>query len=131
MLPGVWQPVTGKRHRFEGPLAAAKREVREETGLTPARWWGLETATLYVNVRSGQLLILPLLTAEVGAAAAVRLSREHDAFEWVSFAEASRRVLWESQRRGIAALTREILRGGPLAAALELTRAPAVRRRAT
>ena len=123
--PGIWQPVTGRRRRIEGPLAAAVREVREETGLEPRRWWGLETATLYVDVRDGQLKILPLLAAEVDPKARVRLSREHDAFEWVSLAEAARRVLWESQRRGITALQREVLCGGPLAAALELERVPA------
>ena len=37
-LPGVWQPVTGTRRSRERPLAAAIREVREETGLSPRRW---------------------------------------------------------------------------------------------
>ena len=44
-LPGVWQPVTGKRRRGETAFAAARREVREETGLEPRRWWALEEPT--------------------------------------------------------------------------------------
>ena len=120
VMPGVWQPVTGKRHARESMLAAARREVREETGLAPRRWWALETMTLYPDVASDTIVALPLFAAEVAARAAVRLSREHDASRWVSAAEAARRVLWESQRRGLEAVRREVLRGGRLQAALEI-----------
>src|SRR5438067_13107267 len=41
VLPKVWQPVTGKREDDETAHASAMREVREETGLTPKRWWSL------------------------------------------------------------------------------------------
>jgi len=120
VMPGVWQPVTGKRHTRESMLAAARREVREETGLAPRRWWALETMTLYPDVASDTIVALPLFAAEIAARAAVRLSREHDASRWVSAAEAARRVLWESQRRGLEAVRREVLRGGRLQAALEI-----------
>src|SRR5437773_1922666 len=41
-LAGVWQPVTGGIERGESALSAAVREVQEETGLAPLRWWALE-----------------------------------------------------------------------------------------
>ncbi len=63
---------------------------------------------------------LPLFAAEIDPRAAVRLSREHDAARWVSLAEARRRVLWESQRRGFDAVRREVLSSRRLAAALEV-----------
>jgi 8-oxo-dGTP pyrophosphatase MutT (NUDIX family) len=123
VLPGAWQPVTGKRLRGERPLRAAAREVLEETGLRPARWWSLETVTLYVEAASGRLVVLPLFAAEVGAAEAVARSGEHDAHAWLGARAAGRRFVWESQRRGLAAVRNEVLRPGPLADALEVTEA--------
>jgi len=119
-LPSVWQPVTGKRLPRERMLAAAAREVREETGLEPPRWWGLETMTLYPDHERDAIMAVPLFAAEVDPRSAVRLSREHVALAWLGAREAARRVLWDAQRRGLEAVEREVLRGGPLAAALEV-----------
>jgi dATP pyrophosphohydrolase len=119
-LPGIWQPVTGKRRTRERMFAAAVREVREETGLTPRRWWALETMTHYPDVVADVILALPLFAAELGFRETIRLSREHDASRWVSAVEAKRLVLWESQRRGIEAVRREVLGNARLATALEI-----------
>ena len=110
-LPGVWQPVTGKRRRGERALLAAAREVREETGLEPLRWWGLETLSFWFESASERFAALPLYAAEVAPGAKVRLSREHDAFRWRSLRNAGRDFAWETQRRALAAVEREVLRG--------------------
>ena len=111
-LPGVWQPVTGKIERLETVAEAALREVHEETGLVPKRWWRLEGATLSLDAKGRSLMVLPLLAAEVGASEPVRLSREHVAFRFVGAREAARLYLWDSQREGLAAVGRQILPGG-------------------
>ncbi len=120
-LPGVWQPVTGKRLARERMLAAAVRELREETGLTPRRWWALETVTLFPDTERDAIVALPLFAAEVDARVRVRLSREHDRSAWLGIGEAARRVLWQSQRRGLEAVRREVLGSARLASALEVT----------
>ena len=127
VLPGVWQPVTGKRSGSERSFSCAVREVREETGLVPRRWWGLETLTLYFDETSDSIVALPLFAAEIGPRDRVRLSSEHDAHRFLPAREAGRRFLWEAQRRGLEAVRREVLRGGPLAGALEITQRPAGR----
>jgi len=48
-LPHVWQPITGKLRDGEHALEGARREVLEETGLEPDRWWALETVTVYFD----------------------------------------------------------------------------------
>jgi len=119
-LAGIWQPVTGKIDRGESMLDAAVREVREETGLLPRRWWALETTTVFTDPGSDSVLLLPLFVAEVEPRAVVTLSGEHDGHRFVAARTAARLYLWEAQRRGLEAVRREVLRGGRLAAALEI-----------
>ena len=121
VLPGVWQPVTGKRNRGERSLTAAVREVHEETGLVPARWWSLKWVTLYWDAATDALRALPVFAAEVAADAGVRLSDEHDAWRYLSFARAAPRFLWDSQRRALRAVQDEVLRSASRAAYIEVT----------
>ena len=130
-LAGIWQPVTGKMERLESPFEAARREVLEETGLEPRRWWRLERTTFYLDARGRTLVALPLLAAEVGPREKVVLSREHSQWRFVSAAEAARLFLWDSQRAGIEAVKRQVLRGGRLSRALEIEAEPGAARRST
>ncbi len=120
-LPGVWQPVTGTLRRGEGALAGAAREVGEETGLVPIRWWALESVSVYFDGRSGLVHALPIFAAEVGARETARLSAEHDAARFLPARRAAASFLWDAQRRALEAVRREVLRGGALARALEVT----------
>jgi dATP pyrophosphohydrolase len=110
-LPGVWQPVTGKLRRGERALVAAAREVREETGIEPVRWWGLETLSIWFESVNERFVALPLYAAEAAPDAKVSLSREHDDFAWLSPRAAGARFAWQTQRRALEALDREVLRG--------------------
>ena len=126
-LAGVWQPVTGTLRRGERAAAGATREVREETGLVPLRFWRLEGVTAFFDPRREAIRFVTLFAAEVGAHRSVRLSREHTAHAFLSTREAARRFLWDSQRHGLAAVRTQVLRGGARAAALEIK--PAAGRR--
>ena len=122
-LPGVWQPVTGSLRRGEAALAGAAREVLEETGLAPRRWWTLEGVGIYFDAAAGRARVMAMLAAEVGARDRVKLSREHTDSVFHTAAAAGRRFLWEAQRRVLESVRREVLRGGTRARALEVTEA--------
>ena len=119
-LPGIWQPVTGHLIRGESALAAAKREVREETGLAPARWFRLESPALIFDPEADCVRVLPRFAAEIPTGAHVRLSPEHDAARYGSAREAARLVLWDTQREAIAALESQLFARPRHAAALEI-----------
>jgi dATP pyrophosphohydrolase len=120
-LPGVWQPVTGGIERGEAAWQAAAREVSEETGLTPVRWWALEQLTIYYEPAKDAVHAVPLFAAEVAWADPVHLSHEHDRYAFLPQAAAARRVLWHTQRRALRAVREEVLAGGAGAAARDVT----------
>lgn len=119
-LPGVWQPVTGTLRRGERAVTGALREVREETGVTVARLWRIETASAYFDPARDRIRFIVRFAAEVHARAPIRRSREHTAHRFVVAREAARRFLWDSQREGLAAVRAQVLRGGRRARALEI-----------
>lgn len=123
-LGGVWQPVTGKIVRGETAFDAARREVLEETGLRPKAWWCLETMTTFFDVASDSIRLLPLFAAEIGPRDAVRLSREHDAKRFASPRTAAKLYLWDTQRRGLEAVRREVLGARALSRALAIETPP-------
>ena len=120
-LPGVWQPVTGSLRRGERAIQAAAREVREETGLFPRRWWTLEQAVFYFDPLLNRARLLPLFAAEVGMRDRVVLSDEHDRHRFVTLARAASLVLWDAQRAAIQSLESQLFARPSLAAALEIT----------
>ena len=119
-LPGIWQPVTGKRRARERAEVAAWREVVEETGTKPVKMWGLESVTMFFEGPTHVAHALPLFAAEIRASSRVKLSKEHDAYRFEPAGVAGRLYLWESQRRGLEAVKREVLSRRDLAKALEV-----------
>lgn len=120
-LAGIWQPVTGGIEKGESAYRAAAREVHEETGLTPLRWWALEHLTTFYEPASDRIAVVPVFAAEVAWTDPVHLSHEHDRYAFGVAAVTARRMLWETQRRALAAVRTEVLAGGPNADARDVT----------
>ncbi len=119
-LAGVWQPVTGGIEKREATWRAAAREVLEETGLIPIRWWALEYLSVFYLIARDEVTAVPTFAAEVAWTDTVTLSHEHDLYAFVSPAEAARRVIWATQRHAMRAVREEIL-DRPSQSAREIT----------
>lgn len=99
--PGSWETVHGTIEPGETPVQASLRELREETGFAPERFYNLSRIEGFYQHRTDELAIIPAFAAVVAADAAPRLSEEHDAFVWLAPDEANRRFAWPRERRAL------------------------------
>src|SRR5229473_513316 len=106
---GYWQFIAGGGHVGESPAQAARREAFEEAGVSPrSRFIRLDaSAMLPVEHVDGfrwgpDVLVIPEFCFGVQTVdTAIRLSREHTEFRWVSYQSAMRQLHWDSNRTAL------------------------------
>ncbi len=119
-LGDTWQILHGHVEPGERAPQAAVRELFEETGLKPVRFWQLESVNTFYVAKTDQILMCPCFVAEVAPDAAVRLNHEHSEHRWESFAQSHQMMMWPGERRALRELVEEILRPGPAEPALRI-----------
>lgn len=113
--PGAWEVVHGSIEGSETPVAAALRELGEETGLTPDRLYNLSRTESFFRHAADEIGFIPVFAAFVEGAEA-RLSPEHDQAEWLSLPAAQGRLAWPRERRALEDIQILLAKGnaGPL-----------------
>lgn len=114
---GAWEAVHGTIEPGERPADAARRELREETGLVAERLYNVSRVEMFYLHASDEIALIPTFCAMLPAGAPVALSAEHDRAEWVPPEEAMRRLVWPRERRAVADIL--VLFGGGTAGPVE------------
>ncbi len=117
---GTWQTVYGHIRPGETSWQTALREIQEETGLRPVRFYQLDTVDTFYLAAEDVIHHCPCFAAEMTPAAEVRLNEEHTTFEWLPAAAAATRYTWPGQRRAVREIMSEIIEPGPATAWLEI-----------
>jgi 8-oxo-dGTP pyrophosphatase MutT (NUDIX family) len=112
--PGSWQPVYGHIAPQETAVAAALRELSEETGLRPRSFFQLEVLESFYYRPGDYVSLVPVFAAEVEAQAVPRLDRENTDWRWVPADQVEKSFLWRSQRQCVGLLL-EVLESPGLA----------------
>lgn len=99
--PGSWEAVHGHIEPGESPADAARRELREETGLVPLRLYNLSRVELFYQHRQDEVALVPVFVAFADPEARVVLGSEHDRSEWLPVREAAGRLAWPRERRAL------------------------------
>ncbi len=114
---GAWEIVHGKIERGERPEVAARRELREETGLTLERLYNITLGGFYLH-QQGVLSLSVVFCAIVSPDSDPALGDEHDLFAWLPFAAAMERCAWPREREALSHI-QHLLRNGRDAGAVE------------
>jgi dATP pyrophosphohydrolase len=99
--PGSWETIHGTIESGETPVQASLRELWEETGLVPAKFYNLSRTEAFYQHRTDELAVIPVFAAFVAADARVAISAEHDRAEWLRVREAAGRFAWPRERRAV------------------------------
>ncbi|NJD22763.1 MAG: NUDIX pyrophosphatase, partial [Melioribacter sp.] len=98
--PGLWQMVTGSIEN-EDAHQTALREVKEETGLTPIKFWVVPNINSFYSPETDVIVMIPVFAVLVDESQKVIISDEHTDFKWVQKEEAVKLLAWPGQRQSV------------------------------
>ena len=104
VLPGLWQGISGRVEPDESIVAAAWREVGEETGYTPdeiERAYSLDLTAEFLWEPLDALLTTSYFAFRVRPGCDPVLSHEHDDFRWLALDEAVAIAVWPGYREAL------------------------------
>ena len=87
----------------------ALREIKEETDLTPEKFWVAPTVNSFYAPDKDYICLLPVFAAKVKFASEVILSKEHVEYKWLSSEEAKNFLAWDGQRKSVDVIVDYVL----------------------
>jgi dATP pyrophosphohydrolase len=100
-LNRTWQEISGLIEPRESAWEAALREIKEETSLTPYRFYSADFVERFYEHGQNVINLVPVFVGYVHDDARVRLSDEHSDFIWVSLTEALEHLQFSQQKEAI------------------------------
>ncbi len=119
---GAWEIVHGSIEPGERPADAARREVREETGLEVVHLYSLSVNPFYLH-QNDTVQMAIVFVAVVPPASVARLGSEHDDSMWRTPSAAIRVLAWPREHDAVQHAM-YLLRDGDAGAVEDVLRVP-------
>lgn len=100
-FPDVWQMVSGKIKEGESAVQSSLREIQEETGLKPEKFWIVPNINSFYTPDPESINLVPVFAVQVDALKEVKLSSEHIEYKWLSADEVKSMLAWAGQIRSV------------------------------
>lgn len=97
-LDGEWFHVAGRIEMGETAWQAALRELEEETGLTPQKFYSAEICDQFYSHQIDAIMLFPVFVAMIAEGDVVTLNEEHSEYKWVTKEEAEHHLPFPNQR---------------------------------
>ncbi|MBX3042593.1 MAG: NUDIX domain-containing protein [Candidatus Kapabacteria bacterium] len=98
VYPGIWQVITGTIEGDETALSTALRETMEEIGCKPIRMWTIPYITRFFNPKNDTIQASPVFGMIIDSRQQIKLSDEHEKYEWLHLDMAIEKLLLPSHR---------------------------------
>ncbi len=99
---GHWGFPKGHIEKGETEIQAAKREMKEETGISIEILFGFKYEISYFYKKEGKLSHkVVVFFIGVTEQEEVKLSFEHDGFEWLNYEDAIKRLTFENEKKAL------------------------------
>lgn len=113
-LVGNWQMISGKLIDGERVVAGAIRELREETGLIPSKFYSADVVETFFVPGQDAIFFAPVFVAFVEIKEPITLSKsEHDAYQWISIEKALLHLEFSGQRKALEHIEKEFINKKP------------------
>lgn len=107
--PNIWQMVSGKIKENETAFNTALREIEEETGLVPEKFWVAPTVNSFYAPDKDYICLLPVFAAKVNYDSKIKISKEHIEYKWLSPEEVKNLLAWDGQRKSVDVIVDYVL----------------------
>jgi dihydroneopterin triphosphate diphosphatase len=94
---GQWRMVGGKAGSGERRGNAALRELREELGTEPHRFWAVPAVNHFYDAEADEFRLVAAFAAELPEICTITLNHEHVDYRWVNEGDAGKMVIWPEQ----------------------------------
>jgi dATP pyrophosphohydrolase len=103
-LGGTWQMISGRIEYGEKGWEAALREIKEETGLFPDRFYSANTIEAFYEVNQNCIKLIPVFVGFIDTEQEVRLSHEHSEYRWITANEADDFLAFQQQKEMLSTI---------------------------
>lgn len=96
-LGETWQMISGLVENGETAVQAALREIKEETGLIPERFYSANVLESFYEIQNNCIALVPVFVGFVSVDQQVCLSCEHQQYRWITADEAKDFLIFPHQ----------------------------------
>lgn len=121
LYPDAWQIVTGSIETGETAVQGALRELQEETGYIPVKFWAVPHVNTFYSAQYDTINHTVVFAAQVDPAVEIVLSQEHSQYGWYTVDHAKAKSVWPGQVHALDIIHDYIVRGKEASSFSEIT----------